>query len=350
MVVSFTFESDLKVNIMKKTIFSAFLLTTIFFVSHSFATIHRVNNSGVPADFTNWTDAFNAASAGDTIHLEPSGLSYGNLLISKPLVIIGNGYFLEQNTGLQHNTAISRIADLNPHASGNGTTLIGLTVDGAQFYTWNSGASNFTFLRCHIKRQYNTAFNNIVTNNFLFDGCYFENAGTAINLASAQSTEVMFKNCYFEASNLTFNSNCSGIFTNCVFNLTGALSVSNYQFTNNILITGTLTDNGANNFDNNLCNATQFPSGNGNQQSVDMSTVFVGYPSQGPHSDDARWVLEAGSPAEGAGVSGTDCGIFGGAGPYKPSGIPPIPTIYDLVAPGSAGNSMQVLISTRVNN
>ena len=177
---------------MKKTIFPAFLLLNLFISLPSFATIHRVNNAGVPADFTTWAAALAAAAAGDTIHLEPSGISYGNLLVTKQLVIIGNGYFLGQNAGLQHNTAESKIGNLNPHSSGNGSTLIGLTIEGPSFYTWNTGATNFTFLRCHIKSPYNTAFASIVTDNFLFDGCYFENSGTAINLAASLSTEVLF--------------------------------------------------------------------------------------------------------------------------------------------------------------
>ena len=335
---------------MKNLIQLVFVLCVLFIAQQGHATIHRVNNSGVSANFSTWAAAIAAASAGDTIHLEPSGISYGDITVTKQVVIIGNGFFLDQNSGLQHNKAASLVANLYPHSTGNGSTLIGLTIVGPAFYTWNTGAANFTFLRCHIKANYNTAFNTIATDNFLFDGCYFENTGTAINLASSLSTEVLFKNCYFVATNLTFNSNCSGLFVNCVFNVSNTLSTSNYQFTNNILITGSFANNGANNFNNNLCNLAQFPTGNGNQRLVDMNTVFVGYPNQAAFSNDQRWELQGGSPAVGAGVGGADCGIFGGAGPYKLSGIPPIPTIYDLVAPGSAGNTMQVIISTRVNN
>lgn len=49
----------------------------------SFAKIWRVNNTGVPADFTTAQLANDNASVanGDTIHIEPSGTSYGSLCL-----------------------------------------------------------------------------------------------------------------------------------------------------------------------------------------------------------------------------------------------------------------------------
>ena len=84
-----------------------------------------------------------------------------------------------------------------------------------------------------------------------------------------------------------------------------------------------------------------------------MSTaVFVGYSTQGSFSNDGLWVLKAGSVAIGAGVGGTDCGIFGGAKPYKLSGIPEIPAFYKLTAPSNttSGNPYTITFSVRSNN
>ena len=53
-----------------------------------------------------------------------------------------------------------------------------------------------------------------------------------------------------------------------------------------------------------------------------MATVFVDYSGTLGKSDDAKWKLKAGSPAIGAGVSGVDCGVFGGVTPYVLSGVP----------------------------
>ena len=74
------------------------------------AAIWRVNNiAGVNADFTTIQAAHNAANAGDTIYLEPSAGNYGNLTATKRLVIIGPGYFLAENEGLQANHTSSTI-------------------------------------------------------------------------------------------------------------------------------------------------------------------------------------------------------------------------------------------------
>ena len=313
-----------------------------------FATIHRVNNSGIAADFTTFASALAAAITGDTIHLEPSGVSYGNIGVTKRVVVIGNGYFLDQNLDLQQNTGTSKVGLVTFYPSGSGSKVSGLEISG-DVSLWPGLVSDITVERCYITGRLSITSNR-TGDDILFDGCYFKTTVDPIGLSTTLALEVLFNNCYIEGRHVSLNTNASGIFNNCVINLTGSLIVSNYDFTSSILTKGTMVDNGGNTYQNNLCDMTQFPTGNGNVQNVDMSTVFEGYPTQGGNTDDGRFILAASSPAEGAGVGGEDCGIFGGAGPYKLSGIPPVPTIYDIIAPGSAGATLNVTISTRVNN
>ena len=97
--------------------------------------------------------------------------------------------------------------------------------------------------------------------------------------------------------------------------------------------------------------AAKFPAGNGNQQNKAWATIF-----NLTGSYDGKYSLKSGSPAIGAGTLGagtTDAGIFGGATPYRLSGIPPVPTIYALTSPQGttpAGNIVQINLSTRSNN
>ena len=80
---------------------------------------------------------------------------------------------------------------------------------------------------------------------------------------------------------------------------------------------------------NNLCNETQFPASNNNQQNVDMSTVFVDHDKY----IDNGYFLALGSPAIGAGFNGGDCGAFSNdfdGNPYILSGMPNIPAIFDI--------------------
>ncbi|MFH0882855.1 MAG: right-handed parallel beta-helix repeat-containing protein, partial [bacterium] len=59
----------------------------------------------------------------------------------------------------------------------------------------------------------------------------------------------------------------------------------------------------------------------------------------GTGSTDSQWQLAVDSPAEGVGVGGVDCGMFGGNDPYVLSGIPPIPTITHFFAPSTASQA-----------
>jgi hypothetical protein len=54
--------------------------------------------------------------------------------------------------------------------------------------------------------------------------------------------------------------------------------------------------------------------------------------------------------SNGAGENGVNIGIFGGATPYKMSGIPAIPSIYLLNAPGATSGSLPVTIGIRSND
>ncbi len=103
-------------------------------------------------------------------------------------------------------------------------------------------------------------------------------------------------------------------------------------------------------FFNNIGDGTQFPNtGNGsnNLQSITTTALFTSYTS----GTETRYTLNPTGPGIGAGFNGVDCGIFGGPDPYKPSGIPPFPTIYSLSAPNTTTSStLPVTISTRSND
>ena len=68
-------------------------------------------------------------------------------------------------------------------------------------------------------------------------------------------------------------------------------------------------------------------------------------------SPDGKYELldDPANLALAAGVWGDECGIFGGSNPYILSGIPPIPSIYELIVP-AVGNTLQIRIKARTNN
>jgi hypothetical protein len=90
---------------MKKSLFIALALLLMANLSNA-QTIYRCNNDPSvtlsPNMFRTLQAAHDAASAGDIIYVEPSynSISYGSLICTKTLRIIGNGYFQTQNTSI----------------------------------------------------------------------------------------------------------------------------------------------------------------------------------------------------------------------------------------------------------
>jgi len=126
-------------------------------------------------------------------------------------------------------------------------------------------------------------------------------------------------------------------------NVTNALIQNNLFFapTNALIATGSVVRN------NIAINSVPFAATNGNLVNVPLSTIV-----DGTGSTDSYWKLKEGSPAIGAGYEGVDIGMFGGDEPYVLSGIPPIPTIYQLNAPtvGEKNTGMPITIKAKSNN
>jgi len=312
---------------MKKIIF---LLAISAFAFTAQAKVWRVNNNAtMNANFASFVAAQSTVSPNDTLYFEGSTVSYGNIVLTKPLVIIGPGYFLEENPQTQSNYITAKFGTIGFTTGSSGSILAGLVVQdnitinvsNISITKCNTGSillnsvtasvGDVLLLQNYIKGQLydngsNTIFNLIISNNYIFNGFY----GTPIS----------------------FETTTSGTISNNVFE--GNLNVSNFTITNNILTSGSLTQNN-NVFYKNICNGIQFPIGNGNQQNTIMSGVFVGTTG---NSTDGQWQLKEYSPAIGKGNDGTDCGMFGGSSPYVLSGLPSIPAIYEIDMPATGDN------------
>ena len=342
---------------------------TLFIATQANAKIWRVNNqAGTSADFISMSTAVGHASvvSGDTIYIEPSATSYGSFTITKQLVFIGNGYLLDSanngNAGLQENANESVFSYAYLNAGSEGSAFIGLYISGYLYFNGISSTANVVIEKCKFNSQpfyqsgvatydnivirkcfftyiYNIdIFNttNVTVNNLTIENCVF-NGYPRIGINSA-STNVVFRNNtadYFSGTsvyvaNNIFLNNTSSTFNSCV--------VKNNLFVYNQagVTVGPLNVNG-----NNLVSQTRA-----------NLIADVG-------SDDAKYMLAAGSPAIGGGVDlgGTkpDCGAFGGNDPYVLSGIPNIPTIYSMSFPNgnsipAGAGSILVDFSTRNNN
>lgn len=328
--------------------------TLMFASTTCHATIRRVNNVAALATtcatcYQTLASAVAASIDGDTIHLEPSDLSYGDAVIAKQLVIIGAGFLLgnddSENAGLQANaqTSIVNWITLNPGSAGT-------VITGLHFMDFNGGLT------------INSTSNIVLSRNFFdVEGIVFP-SGTVVS-------DVTLAENYFAASltngfnpntivNLTIRNNyISGLLslnaaddvvtnlvvTNNTFIYNGIQQLKNAEVANNVFYQGGVSDNNNTIHDN--ISAAALPPGTNNTV-VTMGNVYnldVG-------SDDGKWNIISSSPYDEAGSSPR--GMFSGISPYRLSGVPNIPAIYGLQSTlnTSPGGTVNVTLSTRSNN
>lgn len=324
------------------------------------AKIWRVNNlPGTDPDFSDLQPAINAASAGDTIMVEASAIVYNNTYtVNKRLILIGAGYYLG-NPKTQANPNSSQLTSIFFNPGSEGSVLEGFYV--TTYIELNTGSitiqRNYSNWEVHIANLKDAVCNNdTIRQNILGYLSVYGN----INLGNNSVGNLMVYNNIFTHNQLGQNifflqriNDVSGFFINNIFEGI-VFNCSNFVFQNNIFIGGSF-GNGTqptNTYFNNLSSGTLVPTGNGNVQNLDMSTVFVGYPDATGFTPDGRFKLKAGSPAIGSGVLGAttvDCGVFGGVAPYVLSGMASLPSIYSLTVPASVpsgSSTMNVSISS----
>ncbi len=352
---------------MKQLLSLLFIAVLLMLTQPTQAKIWRVNNTtAVNADFTSLVTAVANVSvlSGDTIHVEPSATTYGNITLAKNLVVIGNGYLLTgtgSNAGLQENTLTSMVSSFTFGSGSAGTRIIGIEVTST-FLAFSSGYSgnvNLTFEKCRLNNSLSFTAGSTYS-NISIRKCLFNNG---LNLTStATLNNFTIENCILNSNLYWLNTNTAGtgnVFRNNVFKTGSDVQLTAFYVANNIFLCGSnstfINCNVKNNiFSFNQTGVTVGPlnvNGNNLVSQTEASLIV------NTASIDGRFQLAGGSPAIGGGVdiSGTkpDCGAFGGNDPYKLSGIPGIPTIYSLTVPASVpvgSPTMNVTFSTRNNN
>jgi hypothetical protein len=306
-------------QILRQILFSA--ISALLMFSTAYAGKWRINNTGLQANFTTIQAAHDAITvlAGDTLYLESSVVGYGTLSSTKKLVIIGPGNFLGENDSTQYNLAPAMISATFFMAGSEGTIVTGVYFVGYVYVN----ANNILFKRTRISSLdfSNNASNCVFTQGYVDLRMYVYDGSSNIQI----SNSIFAHSAAYDAS-LTMYPSTSGTITNNIFNTNH--SVANATYRNNISTgaPGTFRDSFTttnSSISNNIGAGTQYPTGNGNQQNIDMTTVFT-YTG----SSDGLWKLKAGSPAIGAGYGGVDCGVFGGSAPYVLSMLPTLPAIW----------------------
>lgn len=325
---------------MKQLITSFSTLIALFFVSNTCnATIYVVNNSNAnPGQFYFLQAAIDSADAGDTLMLQPSTNSYGNVVLTKALTMIGIGHKPNKDLPLKARIEELRFAE----TMGIGSTFIGLWVESFNttnppggttyysngvtvrncyvgFYGTNYGSNpsygenyngNVVIENCHIKRiSFDTYGNNILMQNNIME------SDDAISFGS-QMTNVVVKNNLFiresvgfstlYANGAVFENNIFfryspasqyGTLINCVFN-----NNITYQTNNDAIIGGTNTGS------NNIVG----------QDPLFVNLLYSATPIYQPLLYNYR--LQTSSPGHNAGTDGQDIGPYGNSMIFSETG------------------------------
>lgn len=308
--------------------------------------ILRVNNNvGVNAPYTTISAAIAAAGVNDMIMVEGSILVYDNITVTKKVNIVGPGYFLTENLNLQGNPSSASLSTVSLGAGSDGSSFYGLNITGG--IGMSSTVNNLTISNCRLGGFQS----NVSGNNYFISGCYI--TGNVIFSNLSNNTGVILSNNYMGGfgqgggSLVTLTHNVIGLGISAAFNC---------DIRNNIFMgTSFLSLNGSV-IKNNVFTVTQAslasagaPVDNTNVFSATVSNLFIGLTG---NTTDTQWILKAGSPAIGAGISGVDCGMYGGNTPYRPSGIQVgQPTITNITTPASVqqNGTLNVKVSAKVN-
>ncbi len=377
---------------MKKIFFLNVALVCL--VLSSYSKVLRVGFFGPPisgVDYSDLTAAISAASANDTIYIFPGANSAGSYTISKRLVLMGYGNWLDGtsnpkgNANRQAFNGNSTVGTVVLLAGSAGTVITGMF--GGTIYVGDCDNAvirrnrNITVTLGHptsgplvndnvailenyrvIIQSYNTngysATNLNISNNFINYLSFYANntlSGLISNnvwaYSSAESNTEINSGTYaidIQGGSFLFQNNIFASYYNAVpannYNYFTFTGIGNSIFNYNLMIPG--------------YNFTAFPAaGTGNTyvQSNNAASIFEGFPTIGSRTADDRWALVAGSPALVANRPGSsiDAGIYAGGTPYKLSTIPSMPTIYSLSSPqgnNPTGSTIQINLSTRGNN
>lgn len=329
-------------------------------------TIYTVSNvPGASSNYKTLQGAHDSVVAGSILYILPSSFSYGNLVLTKKLTIYGTGFFLGQNLepNTQANTA-SVIANSIMFRAGSDFSY----VEGLQLTDNNGGqaahrfvldtVSNITISRCLITTNGapgSDFFEPNGANNCVIRNCYLNtlDCGWAHNVIYGSNfSGIQFNNNIFYGGacgtgggfTTTVSGTHDAIFTNNTIICSLPTSYfGNLNFTNNIFVdlylAGVVSQSAIQLGGTNLFNITNRPDmfatpGN-NQEGTNTDSMFVSGLA-GYHSTDQKWTLRDTSFAQTFGQGGIQCGAYGGTDPYKLSGIPNLPYIYNLLVPAQA--------------
>ena len=346
---------------MKNKLLSAMAVFSFVFVGQT-KVLTVSNNVASPGQYSDVQSACNAASPNDTIYIHGSETSYGDVSITKPLVLIGTGVMAQKRFKFSSKISVINIGwSANNSQNGGGSKIFGLDISSLSIKEdpSSTGIKNVLIQRnkivnlsvgyiftngCGSPCATSSQSSNININNNVIGGCslYGKSIYVKNNIIGSisggfekyVSTLVVAHNVINYGCNLTrgsiynniFFSHSSNVFAGCEYtSITRNLVIGKINYTESDVVFGTNTGG-----ENILNEDPMFLDANSNPTNYS-------YTSTGPFAD---YHLSAGSPAIGAGIGGVDLGIYGGDTPFFEGSsedgrnryfpMPAIPVILDM--------------------
>jgi hypothetical protein len=302
---------------------------------------------------------FSGTSPNDTVYVTGSNKGYGNLTLTKKMVFIGPGNFLEQNPQTPMNKIPAFFGDITLNAGSEGSVFIGLTLS-----CWNCNfniySDNITVKNCFLSHHIvvGNSSNDKNIQNLIISGCFFSVDG-GINYSwnyTGILVNFVFKNNIVNGGYYLPNGS-NGIISNNIFlndKFQPGLS-SNFQIINNICMSDSDDDfimqSPSASISHNISAADFFGDENGNISWQTAVNLFIGAANTNiKYSTDGYYQLNptANNPAIGGANDGGDIGAFGGPESYQLSGVPDIPIIFEINTGGIvSGDKVPVHIKIR---
>jgi hypothetical protein len=304
--------------------------------------------------YTHIDSALKYALDGDYLYLPAGAINKPEgTMIKKRLNIFGAGHYPD-STKATGSTFIN--GNIHIWTEGTGSTLQGVYLTGNIYLgvdASNAAAKNILIQRCNFNEIYLSengstnrgAENIIITQNVLRGSVFF----AAVKNVVVESN-LIEGTLHYAAGQVSIRNNVFLRRTgNALYGMVGA------NLENNIFISsaGFYGSSNAGLFFNNNIFKEDNPIGpyaaSGNQ--FNITNLFVNQ-SGTSFSYEQNYKLNADSPAKNAGMDGKDCGIYGGANPYKEGAVPANPHIRAKVVPAQtdAQGKLNIQITVAAQN
>jgi hypothetical protein len=333
---------------MKKiTLFIALLIVSFAQAQNTLIVDNNVFIDATPSHvYTTFTAAIAGASNGDTILIQPSATSYGNITINKSITVLGMGYAPELNNGETSLTG-------NITVSASNVKIAGLNVNG--YVSPGNNVTNLLVEDCNINTgAYASAVGNA---NITYRGNIIKNVivlnSTPTNSLNITITNNLIQNLgvnsafqYFNDTTI-FNNNViigdQGHYSYFIFLSPVNLVCQNniWVFTNNSMAVVDQTGGNPIIHNNSLTyhyGSSTITALNGTGNLDNQNPFFVNIPANNPYwAATNNYNLGASSTGNNAGTDGNDVGIYNGYYDFDMRGYP---TELPYLTGMSIGNNM----------